>query len=393
VLSRIFTSPLKNPLPRKVLVIVQYSISIFLLIIAIVNVRQLIYLRSADLGFNRDDVIILPVCNTPIVDEYFSFKEDLLKHSEIKSMTIMSDIIGVNHNTRQFEPVGFKRTNKQSYPMLVVGADFVKTFEIKVIAGIDFTELSENKRIDCILINQEMAKYLGCDSIQEAIGKILISFGTNYKIIGVINDFNVNSLHKHVGPVVLSLAENRRQTAWLTNYLAIRVNPEKYLDALRIIKKEWKKYALMRPFEFSSLDRKLNEQYKNEDLLVKLTVLFTLIAIFIASLGILGLTSFLSQQRTKEIGIRKVLGASIYQIIEMLSLEFIKLILIANFVAWPFAYLLVKVWLGSFAYQIGVQLWMFVLAAFIAIVFALTMLILETAKAANINPVQALRYE
>ncbi len=393
VLSRSFTSPLRNPLPRKILVVVQYSISIILLIITIVNIKQFVYLRTTDLGFNKEQVIILPVCNTPIIDAYDEFKEEVEKQSEIVSITIMSDIIGVNYNSREYEPQGFPENKKQRYPEMIVGPEFVKTFDIQILAGRDFSQLALNERTGCVLINEAMVKHLGCNSNEKAIGKFFSTFGQVNKVVGVINDFNVSSLHTPMGPFILTLPKDFRKQAWVTKYLAIRAVPDKLVDAIKITKKLWKKYAPTRPYEFTFLDKELNLLYKNEEILVKLTAVLTFIAVLIASLGILGLTSYLTQQRTKEIGIRKVLGSTVFGIIELLSYEFLKLILISNVFAWPFAYFLVSRWLDNFAYQIDLQLWMFSFAALIAIFFALTMVAYESYKAAISNPLNSLRYE
>ena len=383
----------KSTLPRKILVVLQFVISITLIIGTLTVFNQLNFLQNADLGFNKEQVIIIPVNHTPIARSYKSFKNELLLNTDIISITAVDDIFGVAHNTHEFRPEGFPQDKLQFYPALVVRYDFVKTFDIKILAGRDYNEDNKTDPEKGMLINEAMVRHLGWGSNEEALGKKFKSLNGEERVIGVTNNFNATSLYEQAGPFVLNIKEKPEEVMWFLKFMAIRIDPCNHKKTIDFIEAKWKEFAPNRPFEYSFLDQELNKLYKDEDNLGKLSLIFSLLIIFIASLGLFGLTSFMAEQRTKEIGIRKVLGAKVTDIITLLSKEFLKLIVIAILIAWPIAFLLIDDWLSHFAYRTAVNWFVFILAGLFALVIALLITAYKAYVASQTDPVDTLKYE
>ncbi|MCD4773786.1 MAG: ABC transporter permease [Bacteroidales bacterium] len=383
---------MKNSLPRKILVTLQFSISIILIIGTIIVFSQLRFMRNTDLGFNKENVMILHINHTPIAKMYSSFKKDLLKDSNIRNVTIIDDIIGSAHNTHPFRTKKFPEKRWQFYPALVVRYDFVETFDIEILAGRDYSEQNKTDGENGILINEALVEYLGWESNEQALGKAFNTYNGKEKVIGVTNNFHATSLHEKVGPFVLEMKDHPYEIHFFMKYLAIKIGKNNK-ETIKYIEKKWMEYAPGRPFEYSFLNDKLDDLYNEESNLSKLIMVFTLILIFISSLGLFGLVSFMTQQRTKEIGIRKVLGANISNIIILLSNEFFKLILIANFIAWPIAYWVLTEWLSLFAYRVEISCLMFIVSGFAAVAITMTIIIIKAVKTSKVNPVDVLKYE
>lgn len=365
----------KSGIARKILVIAQFSISIVLIIGTLVVFSQLRFLRNADLGFKKNQIIIIPTVGQ-IVTNYDTFKENLLKFPEVEYVTGMEDIIGVNHNTREVIIEGLSDDQGYFYPMFMVRHDFIETFNIKVVEGRSFSKEITSDTVNAIMINEKMVKNLGWTN-EEAIGKSIRSDG-NEKVIGVFSDFHVLSLHKPINNFILDMLHNSNAAAGLTRFIAIRVNTNNYKKTLALIKNEWNYFAPTRPFEYSFLDTELDGLYNNEVKFGKFSLVLTILAMFIACLGLIGLASFLAEQRTKEIGIRRVFGARIPDIVKLLSNEFIRLILVANLIAWPFAYFVTNSWLQNFSQKTDVNWTLYLFAGLITLVITL---IITTSKA------------
>ena len=383
----------KSGLPRKILVVIQFTISITLIIGTLIITSQLDYMKNADLGFDKENVVVIPINKTPVAKSYDAFQKELLNNVNIVSVTAMDDIFGASHNTHEFRPEGFPDDQWQFYPALVVKYNFLKTFKINLIAGRDYNEENKTDPVYGILINESMVKHLGWESPQAALGKKFKSLRGNEKIIGVFNDFHPTSLHEASGPFVLNMKEFPGETMWFLKYLAVRIHPGTEKNALMFIEKKWNETAPGRPFEYFFLDDELGKLYNDEENLSKLSLIFTVIVIFIAVLGLLGLASFMAEQKTKEIGIRKVLGASVFSIIKSISKEFIWLILLASMFAWVIAYVIMRDWLNNFSYQVTLNWFTFILAALIAMGLALLVTSFRAMIASRANPVDTLKYE
>ncbi len=378
---------------RKILVVTQFTISIGLIICTIIIFKQIFYLKKTDLGFEKENIIVVPVDRTAIINKYQAFKGEILKHPAVISMTAMDDIFGSGHNTHEFRPEGFPDNEWQFYPALVVQYDFIKTFGIKIVAGRDYEEANKSDPIKGILINEAMVKHLGWENNEGAIGKKFRSLEGDEKVIGVINDFHATSLHRSSGPFVINMKESPGSIAWFLNYTAIKVAKGKEKEVLAMLEEEWVEFAGNRPFEYFFLESELKRLYKDEENLGLLALVFTIMIMFIAGLGLYGLSSYMADKRTKEIGIRKVMGASGASIVSLLSIEFVKLILFANIIAWPLAWLVIENWLGQFAYQTSYGIGIFIIAGIAALLVALVITSIKASMAARTNPVDTLKYE
>ncbi|HPE56635.1 MAG TPA: ABC transporter permease [Bacteroidales bacterium] len=383
----------RGGLPRKILVVVQFTISIGLIIGTLIIRDQLKYMQNADLGFDKENILILPINRTPIVSNFESFKAELLQNPDIISVTAMDDIFGSSHNTHEFRPEGFPEDQWQFYPALVVQYDFLKTFKIPLVAGRDYLEANSTDPINGIIINESMVRHMGWGSPQDAIGKKFKSLQGEERVIGVFRDFHQTSLHETVGPFVLNMKETPGAIRWFLKYMAIRIQPGKEREALAYIEAQWNKTAPDRPFEFTFLNQELAQLYKDEKNLSSLSVIFTIIVIFIATLGLAGLASYLAEQRTKEIGIRKVLGASTLSIIKSLSREFIFLIFASSILSWIISYLIMDDWLKHFPYQSTMNWLVFFIATFLALILTLLISGVRGWIAAQADPVKTLKYE
>lgn len=378
---------------RKVLVVLQFTISISLIIGTMVVYEQLNYLKNADLGFKKDNIIILPVNRTPIARSYDAFSKELLQDPRIINVTAIDDIFGSAHNTHEFRPEGFPEDQWQFYPALVVKWNFVETFGLEIVAGRDYNESNKADPVKGILINEAMVEHMGWASNEEALGKKFRSLNGKERVIGVIRDFHATSLHEASGPFVINMKENEFEILWFLKYVAISYQEGKEKETLKYINDIWNKYASSRPFEYSFLDQELSKLYDDEDHLSLLSLIFTILILFIASLGIFGLVSFMAEKRTREIGIRKVLGAERKHLIKLLSVEFFWLIIISSVLAWIISWLLIRDWLNQFAYSTAMNWVIFIIAALAAMIIALCITTFRAIKASKVNPVDTLSYE
>jgi putative ABC transport system permease protein len=383
----------KSGLGRKALVITQFIISIVLIIITINIFNQITYLSSADTGFDKENIILLPINGTKIARGYEPFKEELLKNPNIINVTAIDDIIGVAHNTHEFRPEGFPEKKWQFYPALVVRYDFLETFNIKLLAGRAYSEEMKTDPEKGMLINEAMVKHQGWNSNDEAIGKKFHSLGGEERIIGVFRNFNATSLHESSGPFVLNIKEDPGAVRFFLKYIAIKVVPENKKEVITFIEKIWEETEKGRPFEYMWLDDELNQLYDDELVLGSLALILTIIIIFIALLGLFGLTAFMTEQRSREIGIRLVFGAGEFSIIKLVSVEFIQLLIIAIAFAWPLSYWLIDEWLSYFAHKSDINWISFIYGAAIATFLALFITISRAYFASKANPIETIKHE
>ena len=374
---------------RSVLVILQFSISITLLIGTIIIKNQLDYIQTKNLGFNKEH--LFSIMNAGVLDKkVHPFKVELLKNSNVLSVTNSSQMFraGIPGNGYLYnKKYGTDPTGCQ---FVDVDYDFLKTYQIKLKEGRFFSEAFSTDS-SAVLINEAAERIFGD---KNPVGKDVTRIGKSewrktFKIIGVIKDFNYESLHYNIRPLVLHL----HSPTEADNYITVRIasgDPRKTID---YIKNTWDKFAAGDYMYSRFVDENLARLYESEQKTSIITTIFSLLAIIIASLGVFGLSAFVAEQKTKEIGIRKVLGASISEIILLLSKEFAVWVLISNIIAWPVAYYVMNNWLKNFAYRINMSWSVFVLAGLMALVIALTTVSFQTIKAAKANPINSLKYE
>jgi putative ABC transport system permease protein len=377
---------------RSSLVVFQFFISITLIIGTIVIYNQLNYIRSKEIGYNRDQVLVLN--NAYMLDKQLKpFRQEMLKISGVQSASIAGSL----PTETSFNQNGWFRDPTLDAKQVSIMTDFyvdqnyIPTLGMKMAAGRNFSTdfLSDSS---AVMLNETAAKLLGFKNpVNEILYRPDFASPGNFKakpfhIIGVVKDFNFSSMHDKVGPLIIELSGN-----W--GKIAMRINTKNIPALISQIENKWSSMAVGQPFSYSFLDADFNHIYNAEQRTGKLFITFALFAIFIACLGLLGLVTYAAEQRTKEIGIRKVLGANIGGIVAMISKDFVKLVLIAFIIAFPVAWWAMNKWLQSFAYRVTISWWVFVLAGSITIVIALLTVSFQAIKAAVANPVKSLRTE
>lgn len=392
VLKRIIKTGKRGSFFRKFMVITQFSISVILIVGTIIAYNQIQFLRNKKLGFDKDQVILLQAFRSNLAQWYNPFRTSLLQNSRIKSITAMEDIIGSKYQSSTYTPEGSSDNRPLQIPRLVVNFDFVETFGINVTAGRSFSRDFPADSGSTIMLNEECAKMFGWTP-EESINKNVAVFNQQFRVVGVVENFNFASLHNPISPFILQLPQNVQTYNFFLRYVAIKVTPGNMQDALSTIENTWKQLVPGRALEFFFLDNELNNLYNAEARMGKVITVFSLFAIFIACLGLFALASHIAEKRTKEIGIRKVLGSSEVNIIKLLSIEFLQLIIISNIIAWPIAYLAMSNWLQNFAYRTSIEWWIFLISGVAAVTIALLTVSYQAYKAAVLNPVECLRSE
>jgi putative ABC transport system permease protein len=372
-----------RPLLRKSLVVIQFTIAIVLIIGTLIMVKQLDYIRNKELGFNRQQVISLPM-NPGLREAYESFKNELLQHSAVVSVTSatsrptqvgnINPVYWEGRGPEQYETINF----------IACDYDYIKTFEMEIVQGRDFSRDFPTD-LQNYIVNEEAVKFMG---LKDPVGKLFSIWQNKGQIIGVVKNFHSRSLHNEIVPVCITLNQS-----WGPNYVFVRLKPANISQALNEVEEIWKKFSPHFPFAFQFLDEVFEEQYRTDQRTGAIFKYFAILAVFISCLGILGLAAFTAEQRTKEIGIRKILGASVSGIVSLVSREFIVLLALANVIAWPAAYFLTRRLLDSYAYRTSITIWIFVTAGALALAVALFTVSFQALKAARTDPAKALRYE
>lgn len=375
---------------RGALVVFQFTISIGLLIGTGIVFKQLKYMQDKPLGFSKEQVVVLPIETETGRKNYATFREELMVHRGIIDVTASDSIPGHFTSDNTYQSPGSKDGTLFHFHRGLGSHDYLDTFQIELISGRDFSrEFSTDDSKACI-INESAARQMGIEP-NRAVGKQLneIASGPNgiFTIIGVVKDFHFESLHKTIKPVLLRLSTHSY------DYICVRIRPGNMKETLNFIKKKWQVFEPGYPYRYFFLDEDFGRLYQKEEQQGRIFVIFTILAIFIASLGLFCLASFSAEKSTREIGIRKVLGASVPGIVVMLSKEFTKWVLLANVIAWPLAYFVMNKWLQNFAYRTNIGIRTFILSGLLALVIALLTVSYQSIKAATANPVEALRYE
>jgi len=372
---------------RNILVIFQFTISIFLIIGTLVVNQQLKFFQNIKLGFDKKQVLVIRNPGS-LGNNIVPFKEALRKQSSIIDVSGSNTLPG-----RGFSNIGFgaEGVDKSfTLNLCVCDYDFLDTLKLELVQGRFFSRdfITDSH---AAVLNEKTVELLGWD---DPIGKKINNWARNrgnFTVIGVIKDYHYESLHQEIRPMALFLSGG-----YYTNVessISVRLNTENISETIKYAGNTWNDFAHNMPFEYSFLDEDYDNLYINEKQTRKLFSIFSFLAIFIACLGLFGLASFIADQKTKEIGIRKVLGASVPGIVKVLNKRFVKWVLIANFTAWPIAWFMMNKWLQNFAYRIELSWWMFILAAVLALLVALITVSFQTVKAALKNPIDSLRYE
>ncbi|MCK4932574.1 MAG: ABC transporter permease [Candidatus Aminicenantes bacterium] len=378
---------------RKVLVVVQFAISIVLIIGTIICFQQLNYLRNTKLGFNKDQIVMLPAYGTALARWYERFRERILQDPHISQVAAMEDVLGAKYQTGSFIPEGTSESNMQQIPLLVVTHDFIETFDMEMVSGRSFSKEFPTDITEGIIINESASKRFGW-SPEEALGKRLRQQNDlMLKVVGVVKDFNYASLSQPITPFVLEMPRNPGQMNNRMRYVAVRTSAADLQQTIGFLRSTWEEVVPNRSFDFFFLDDELDKLYHAEEQMGRVFGVFTILAIVIACLGLFALASFTTELRTREIGIRKVLGAQAFGIVILLSKEFAKWVLIANVIAWPVAFYIMERWLDGFAHRTVIGIPTFIVAAILAFAISILTVSFQAFKAALSDPVKSLRYQ
>ena len=373
---------------RNFLTTFQFAVSIGLIICTLLVQKQLIFIKNTNLGFNKENVVIISNTNNPLGNQLETFKNKIKTNPGVIDASISTGI-PPNFGFGDYYKIPGKGDKQFDLVSYMTDDDFLKTMGIKIKEGRNFQK-DHPTDAGSVILNETAVKQFG---IQEPIGKT-INYPSkgNYTIIGVIKDFNFMDLHSPILPFALfNLKSDSYQIP--DSYIIVRLKGNDIAGNISMLKSTWDSFTNKTPFVYNFLDQNLEQQYTSEYHLGKIFLIFSIFAIFIASLGLLGLTAFITEQRTKEIGIRKVLGASTSEVVLLLSKEFTKWVLTANIIAWPAAYYIMNNWLQNFAYKTNISIWIFFFSGIIALMIALLTISLHTINAANTNPVESLHYE
>lgn len=377
---------------RNALVVAQFSSAVFLIIATAFAVRQLNYMVSKDPGFDKDQVVIIPL-DSRSDTKYDALKREMLGSAFIGSVTASQQRLGNNlHQTAiHFQGTGPKRELTSS--QIIVDPDFLDLYKIKLIAGRDFTD-SPADNAKTYIINKALAAELLKNeptlTLETLIGKRFGFYGMDSlsSIIGVVEDFNFNSLHHKIEPLCIF-----NQKDWMYSEMSVRIKGKDAQQAVAAMQAAWGKILPQEPFTYSFLDEHFAEMYRADSQVSEIVGILAGLAIFISCLGLFGLASYSAERRIKEIGVRKVMGASVAGIVALLSRDFLKLVFVAIIIATPIAWLAVRTWLDDFAYRIAIEWWMFLVAGALAVFVALFTISFQSVKAALMNPVKSLRAE
>ncbi|MCU0324600.1 MAG: ABC transporter permease [Spirosomaceae bacterium] len=370
---------------RKGLVIFQFGLSIMLILGMIVIYRQINFIHNKHLGFQKEGLIYTPL-EGDLLNNFQSFKQELINLPGIKYVSCtQSDPLQNGSSTGGFKWAGKDTTKTILFAVNRVSFDYIKTMGIKMVAGREFEERYSTDTTN-FLINQTTAQKMG---FKDPIGQIIEGNGVRGKIVGVMKDYHIASLYAPIEPIILSMQP--RNENW--GSVIVRAEAGQTEQAIVSLKSAFKKFNPNFPFEYRFTDQELNAQYRSEQSISTLANYFAFLAIFISCLGLFGLASFTAEQRTKEIGIRKVLGASVINLVGMLSKDFIILVIIASVVGFPLAYYFMNDWLQQYAYKIEIEWWYFGLALVLALIIALLTVSYQAIRASLMNPVKSLKTE
>jgi putative ABC transport system permease protein len=370
---------------RKILVVAQFSLSILLIIGTIVVYKQLNYMKNKKLGWDKEHLVYIPLRTDDIKKSYEVLKTELAKDPKVLGITGTDQLpsyIGSNSGGANWD--GKDPNQKLLIGFNAVDFGFIETLKIEMREGRSFSRDFPSDLDKAFIVNEEVAKIMRKESV---VGERFSFIGKQGSIIGVMKNFHYQPVQNKIEPLAITLSPDD------IRYLLIRIPPERISASLKYIENTWKRIIPNYPFEYRFLDENLDRMYRAEERMGSLLKYFAVLAVFIACLGLFGLASFTAEQRTKEIGVRKVLGAGVSQITILLCREFLMLVLLANVIAWPAAYLVMQNWLKSYAYRTSLDLFTFAAAMAAALVIAFLSVSFQAIRAATANPVDSLRYE
>lgn len=394
VLKGKLSSASKNITFRKMLVVFQFSISIFMIVGILVIIRQLDYIKNINLGFDKEQMVVIPFFgnrqNEEGASRHEALRNKMLQNSSILSVSFSIDRPGGDLGYDAFLPEGKSSEETLRAMRYWVDHNFISTYGMEIVKGRDFSEQFSTDADQALIINEKAAAALGWGD--DVLGKRMVNVSRDNRqgiIVGVVKDFHSASMKMEISPVVIALDPR------FFAFISVRIRPDNVSNTLAFLESSLRETYPDREFEYSYyfIDDDFRSKYPEEEKIREIYLAFGFFAVFVACLGLFGLASYSVEQRTKEIGIRKVLGASGREIVLLLSKDFSKWVLAANIIAWPLAYYFMTRWLGNFAYRISVTWDIFIFSGIITAVIALITVSFHSIRAANSNPANALKYE
>ncbi len=374
---------------REVLVVVQFCIAACLILMVLVIRNQMAFVQQTDLGFNKDQQLVIPLRGEKAIQSFEALKNGLLQDSQIKSVTVASTYPGVESiEEMMYYTEGKSVDDVIQISHAYVGNDFVETLGFELIAGRGYTD-EITAEIPLIILNESAVKRLGY-TVNEAVGKKLFydwrGETHTLEIHGVVRDFHFQSLHRSIQPYGFRNGNNGGHL--IANFTGGNINP-----VLESARTQWEKAGISDPFTYSFLDQDFQRNYEKEELVARIIIAFAILALFVACLGLYGLTAYMTELRTKEIGIRKTMGATDLSIVTLLSKDFGKTVVLAILISLPFSFFLSTQWLGNFTYKIELQWWYFASAGAVALLIAMVTVSFQSIRSALSNPVESLKSE
>ncbi len=374
----------KSPFFRRFLVIVQFTLSLILVIGTAIVYKQLAYMQNMALGFEKDAILYFAQQGN-LKREYGAFKNELLQNSTVLGVTASSDVpLHTSNLTIIKDWQGSSAEDQALMNYYSVDSDFIETFGIEMAEGRDFSSDFLTDTTEGYIVNEEAVKQMGMTS---PLGKRFSFWNRQGRIIGVMKDFNFKSLHFAIEPLLLRIDPR------FDKYVFVRLRSERIETSLKAVENLYKRFNPEYPFEFKFLDEEINQLYLTEKRMKQIFQCFAGLAIFISCIGLFGLSAYMAERRTKEIGVRRTLGSSVSGIILLLSKDFTKWCLISNVFSWPVAFVVMNIWLNNFAFRTPIRVWIFILSGLLAFSIALITVSYHSIKAAVANPVESLRHE
>ncbi len=384
-----------HKLLRQILVICQFTVSAIMISGTIIVISQLFFLKNKDIGFDKENIIIAPVRDSSMQANIKDFKTELKKNPNIKAVATSSSLIGFSSSKTVHLYEVEDEMKEYALNFNIIDYDYIDLMKLKLMQGRKFSKAIETDSTTAFIVNQSASQKFnwGSNSIDKKL-QFGVAIGEHKdvregKVIGVISDFHYQTLSMVIEPLSLFISEAPEHK----NYIHFKIEQNKQSETIQYIQETWKSFSPNHTFNYFFLDDKINTRFKTEERLTLIFIIFSIISILIASMGLFGLSSFMAEQRTKEIGVRKVLGASTGNIVYLLTREFFKLIIIANLIAIPIAYWALDIWLQDFPYRIYIHAWIFVLTLIISLIIGLFTVSWQSYKAAEADPAMAIKYE
>lgn len=375
---------------RKSLVVLQFAASVALIIGTLVVYQQLQFMRQQDLGVNVDQMLIVrapKIRDSTYATGQFTFKTEMLRHPGVRSASFSNCIPGeeITDTAGNVRRKG-EKGKEGNYSLIWIDYDFILAYDLQIVAGRNFSEQFGTDK-QAVILNETAARTIGFSNPEEAINQVVIVRNQEKTVVGVVKDYHHRALQNRHEPTVF-IGDLSRSV-----YFSLKVNPSNMTQTIATVKADYERMFPGNPFEYFFLDEYFNRQYQSDNQFGQAFAFFAALAIFVACLGLFGLAAFTTGQRTKEIGVRKVLGASVTDILFLLSKDFLRLVLIACVLALPFAWYIMHEWLQTYAFRIELSWELFILAGVLVLLIALLTVSHQSVKAALMNPVKSLRNE